>query len=320
MDLNTTTASADTSLPAMLTIGALSRATSIPVPTLRTWERRYGQPRPERRPSGHRLYPLDFVARLRQVESLLRYGHRAETLLSMSLSDLEALATLMAQREAALSQPLTVAHAADLAGRTRESLMRSVIAMDREALLTELRLNWARLGPLRSLHECLGPLMAEVGMAWRERRIEVRHEHFATSTVSTFLHELRQPYDRVASGPVVVASTMPHDPHEGGIQMASLVLSMRGFRVTYLGADTPLEEISGTVRQVKPAAVAVSLSAILQGLRGSNLLAHLRELVPPQVPLWAGGAGVPHAVEGVDCFADLPAFDSHVVRWLEKRG
>jgi len=45
-----------------LTIGSLSRATGIPVETLRTWERRYQYPRPVRKPSGHRLYPLDSVA------------------------------------------------------------------------------------------------------------------------------------------------------------------------------------------------------------------------------------------------------------------
>ena len=44
-----------------LTIGALSRATQIPPATLRTWERRYGVPKASRKPSGHRLYPLEAV-------------------------------------------------------------------------------------------------------------------------------------------------------------------------------------------------------------------------------------------------------------------
>ena len=52
---------------ARLSIGALSRATGIPVETLRTWESRYGYPVPERRPSGHRVYPLESVPRLRRI-------------------------------------------------------------------------------------------------------------------------------------------------------------------------------------------------------------------------------------------------------------
>ena len=43
---------------ARLSIGALARASYIPVTTLRTWERRYGYPVAERKPSGH---PLHFL-------------------------------------------------------------------------------------------------------------------------------------------------------------------------------------------------------------------------------------------------------------------
>ena len=36
-------------------IGVVSRMTGVPVATLRVWERRYGFPRSERTPGGHRL-------------------------------------------------------------------------------------------------------------------------------------------------------------------------------------------------------------------------------------------------------------------------
>jgi hypothetical protein len=47
---------ADLAEPGQISIGALSRATGIPVETLRTWEARYGFPIPERKRSGHRVY------------------------------------------------------------------------------------------------------------------------------------------------------------------------------------------------------------------------------------------------------------------------
>ena len=63
---------------ARLSIGALSRATGIPVETLRTWENRYGYPVPERKPSGHRVYALASVPRLRRIaEALSRATARA---------------------------------------------------------------------------------------------------------------------------------------------------------------------------------------------------------------------------------------------------
>src|SRR5512143_4189420 len=62
---------------AWLSIGALSRATGIAVETLRTWESRYGFPVPERKPSGHRVYPVSAVPRLRRIAQALSLGHRA---------------------------------------------------------------------------------------------------------------------------------------------------------------------------------------------------------------------------------------------------
>jgi hypothetical protein len=46
---------------ARLAIGALAKATGIPIETLRTWETRYGYPIRERKPSGHPVYPLASV-------------------------------------------------------------------------------------------------------------------------------------------------------------------------------------------------------------------------------------------------------------------
>jgi DNA-binding transcriptional MerR regulator len=57
-----------------LSIDALSRATRIPVETLRTWEARYGFPAPARKASGHRLYPASIVPRLLRVAEALSLG------------------------------------------------------------------------------------------------------------------------------------------------------------------------------------------------------------------------------------------------------
>src|SRR5512145_741358 len=76
---------------ARLSIGALSRATGIPVETLRTWESRYGFPVPERRPSGHRVYALSTVPRLRRISEALARGHRAGQVVPVPDADLRRL-------------------------------------------------------------------------------------------------------------------------------------------------------------------------------------------------------------------------------------
>lgn len=89
----------------MISIGALSRASGIPVPTLRTWERRYGYPTPVRKPSGHRLYPLSGVARLRRMAEAIHLGHRVGDLVPLRDEDLQRI--LRADRERATAESET---------------------------------------------------------------------------------------------------------------------------------------------------------------------------------------------------------------------
>jgi DICT domain-containing protein len=56
-----------TELGAGLTIGELAVRTAVPAATLRSWEARYGFPRPRRLEGGHRRYDLSDVALVREV-------------------------------------------------------------------------------------------------------------------------------------------------------------------------------------------------------------------------------------------------------------
>src|SRR4051794_20653672 len=78
-------------VPQMFTIGALSRATGVPPDTLRTWERRYGFPKPERTETGHRRYSQATLERLRLVLEALQLGHLAANVIHTGLPTLRGL-------------------------------------------------------------------------------------------------------------------------------------------------------------------------------------------------------------------------------------
>lgn len=59
---------------ALYSIGAVARMLDIPAATLRTWEERYGLPKPERSPGGQRLYSRDQIGQLRFVKAQLAAG------------------------------------------------------------------------------------------------------------------------------------------------------------------------------------------------------------------------------------------------------
>ncbi|MBM3985320.1 MAG: MerR family DNA-binding transcriptional regulator, partial [Planctomycetes bacterium] len=74
-----------------LSIGDLARATGVSEDTLRVWERRYGRPAPQRRPSGHRRYASDQVCIVRQVAEGLSRGLKLADLMRAAPAELERL-------------------------------------------------------------------------------------------------------------------------------------------------------------------------------------------------------------------------------------
>ena len=292
-----------------LSIGALSRATGIPTETLRTWERRYGSPASMRKPSGHRLYPAALVERLRRVARLLAQGHRPADLLTLKASELDALLSLNdpGTKGRERTEP------AGAGSRNLEAMIQATLRFDRDALMHELHHTWGRWGPLRFLEEIAGPFMTRVGDDWEAGRMEIRHEHFASGCLSDFLREVRDPFDREAKGPRVAAALLAGDAHEGGLLMVSVLLAVRGYRVIYLGADTPTDQVAATVSSGGADGVVMSVSAAVPRARAEREVHNLREALSKRISLWVGGAGAPE-VTGTETFPTLGALAARIDR------
>ena len=296
--------------PGLLSIGALSQATGIPVQTLRTWERRYRAPQPARKPSGHRLYPASLVRRLRKVAQLLDRGHRPAEILALTSAELDSLLSLSGVGAGGAGRAVgRASETADAEGPAFREVLRAVERFDRQGLTDFLRANWIRLGPVQFLQQCAAGVMEQVGTAWQSGRLGIRHEHFATACLASFLREVRAPFDQQARGPRVIAAMLPGDGHEGGLLMASVILAVRGWRLVYLGADMPIAQIATAAREGEVQAVALSISATFPPRQAGKAVAELRAALPRHMPLWVGGAGAPKPPKGVERFETLEALD-----------
>jgi methanogenic corrinoid protein MtbC1 len=295
--------SAEPDADAWLSIGALSRATGIAVETLRTWESRYGFPAPERKPSGHRVYPVAAVPRLRRIAQALALGHRAGQVVAASEGALGRL--LAAVPGAAEAPPVAGAMPVDVSG-----LLQLVARFEAEPLRQALVADWARLGPVEFLETRIAPLVRAVGDAWERRELEVHHEHFLSERVSDLLGALRMPFEERARGPLVVYATLPGEQHGLGLQMAALVLAAAGCRSLYLGTDVPIRELAPLARDLQARAVAVSVSRASRGSASAAALRRLRMLLPRRVLLLVGGEGAPAARPGIEVVASLRALDA----------
>jgi hypothetical protein len=88
---NATSSMQSASNESLFRIGAVSRATRIPIPTLRMWERRYGVVRARRTAKDFRLYDSEDLARLTIIKQLVDRGNAISTVANLGLDALRAL-------------------------------------------------------------------------------------------------------------------------------------------------------------------------------------------------------------------------------------
>jgi len=291
---------------AWLSIGALSRATGIAVETLRTWESRYGFPVPERKPSGHRVYPVSAVPRLRRVAQALAHGHRAGQVVAASDDALDRLLeTSTAPQPANDSATFGLPPVEELPGQ-----LKLIKAYDGERLSRSFLSDWARMGPVEFLEANIAPLVRAVGEAWKQGDLEIRHEHFFSERLGDLLRSLRMPRAERGTGPTVVFATLPGEEHGLGLQMAALVLATAGCRILYLGTEVPIPQIASLARDLSARAVAISVSSSSKGASAAAALRRLREALPRRTLLITGGEGAPASRAGIDSIGSLRELDA----------
>jgi DNA-binding transcriptional MerR regulator/methylmalonyl-CoA mutase cobalamin-binding subunit len=282
----------------MLSIGALARATGIAVETLRTWESRYGFPVPERKPSGHRVYPLDAVLRLRRIAEALARGHRAGQVVGASDEALDQLLD-------GTASPHTGPAAGIPPAEDLEGLLRLVTAFDAERLTHTLLADWGRMTPIEFLEERIAPLVGAVGGGWECGDLEIRHEHFLSERVGDLLRSLRLPFEERAAGPLVILTTLPGEGHGLGLQMAALLLASTGCRILNLGPEVPPAQIASLASDIGARAVGVSVSVATRGSATGAALRKLRARMPSRIALVVGGDGAPRGQAGIEAVGSL---------------
>ena len=246
-----------------LRIGELARRTSLSPEVLRAWERRYGLLRPSRTAGGYRLYSEDDAERVLRMQELISGGIAAAEAARLALDDAPAPAA-----GDAISELRAALDAFDDAGAHR--------AFDR--LL-------ARLSVEAVLADAVLPLLHELGERWERGEATIAQEHFASQLLRGRLLGLARGWDR-GVGPRAVLACAPGEQHDLPLIVFGLALRGHGWRITFLGPDTPVETIVKTAAALGPAAVVVSATQVsaLEAIAGE--LASARGL-----PLWVGGAG-----------------------------
>jgi DNA-binding transcriptional MerR regulator len=224
---------------ATLRIGELARRSGVSADLLRAWERRYALLTPVRTAGGYRLYSADDESRVRSMRAHLAQG----------LSAAEAARLV---REAAAGAAQNGAPA-DLAA----ALWSALDGFDDAGAQAALDRLVATFGIETVAETAILPYLRTLGERWRDGDASVAQEHFATGLLRARLLGLARGWDR-GGGPRALLACPSGERHDLGLIILGLALRDRGWRVTFLGPDTPIETLAAAADQLAPDVVVIS--------------------------------------------------------------
>lgn len=265
-----------------LRIGELARRVGVSPDVLRAWERRYEILDPQRSAGGFRLYSDADLAR---VELMQRH-------LATGLAPAQAAQRARAELEA---PPPT-----EFNGDPIAELRAALEGFDEGTAHRAIDHILQRFALESVLTNVVFPYLRDLGERWRTREITVAQEHFASRVLRSRLVSHGRGWDD-GTGPRAVLACAPQELHDLPLVCLGLALHEQGWRITLLGADTPIETVIATAEMLHPemTVIAVTIGTSLEVERAAlTKLAGCTPLVlagPGVTEDFAGAIGAQHA-------------------------
>lgn len=261
------TSAAEQSAHGTVPIAEVSRQLGIPLPTLRSWEIRYGIPPISRESGRHRRYSADDLHMIRLLRDEINRGQQAAKA-ARTVHEL-----LSAEGEIALA----VARVLKASAEMSPAGLREAFDLAADAL-----------GLASCIDDVILPSMRQVGTWWETGRCDVDQERLTTETARTWLDRrsaLAPP--PTFTRPVLLACG-PSDLHTIGLESLALLLREQGRPCRVLGARIRPEVLVDATRAADAAAVVLVSHLATGRRRAIAVLDRIHDLGVPT--FYAGNA------------------------------
>jgi DNA-binding transcriptional MerR regulator len=264
----------------VLRIGELSRRVGVSDHVLRAWEARYGLLTPERSVGGFRLYSDSDERRVRRMQFHIAQG--------LSAAEAARTAIAEAQPPAGASDltsgsegtgPLDLSGLARLLQAALDDFDEGVAQAVLDRLLSDFTV-------ATTLRDVVIPYLRQLGQRWKRGDVTIAQEHFATNVIRGRLTGLARGWGD-GHGPRAIVACPPDELHDLPVLIFGIVLSRRGWRIDYFGANTPVDELIRVAGRARSELVVVAATT---SDRFDPILGELARLAAV-APLAIAGAG-----------------------------
>jgi methanogenic corrinoid protein MtbC1 len=101
------------------------------------------------------------------------------------------------------------------------------------------------------------PVLHSLGERWAAGQLTIAQEHFASSVLRGRLLGLARGWGR-GTGPLAVLACPPGEQHDLPLLLFGIPLREAGWRIVFLGGETPISTVERAVAVVAPRAVVLS--------------------------------------------------------------
>jgi DNA-binding transcriptional MerR regulator/methylmalonyl-CoA mutase cobalamin-binding subunit len=279
-------------------ISTVTKRSGVKSDLVRAWERRYQAITPTRTAGGHRVYTDLDIARLKLLNDATNNGHSISQIAQFSLDDLKKLlqheSTTLSAYQSIKPIAAVTSDRHYLAEDYIEKCYAAVLAFDAHALESHFENAIVELGPQLFIENLLTPLLTQIGERWRTGELRPVHEHMASSIIRSLTYILRNNTPCPENAPRMIVTTPIGQLHELGALLAAIIAEFKCWKVTYLGANLPSEEIAAAVKYTQAKAVTLSISFSADDLVVPRELRKLRKLIGNDKALIVGGRSAGH--------------------------
>jgi len=246
-------------------IQIVTRRTGVSADVLRVWEKRYAVVTPIRSTSGRRLYSDADIERLRLLVQATRTGRPIGQVAALPTA---ALLALLEEEAPTPHHPRMQRGQADAASAARsadddllEACLRAIGDFDAVALDLQLRRAIVALSADDFLDAVVVPLVDQLRMRVLDGSLGRPHGHLAHAVLRRVLdHVVATATAPLHSRDLVVAPLGEH-AHELDALIVAAAAAAEGWRVTYVGAGVPADDVAETVQHVGSNVLVLSLAA-----------------------------------------------------------